>query len=73
VFTITDGVAQVVSVISAKAEVNGRKVALAVPVSGPLAALLGALEDSKAGSSERSGAVTVLSGGNGAGAKFVKP
>jgi protease YdgD len=73
VFTITDGVAQVVSVISAKAEVNGRKVALAVPVSGPMAALLAALEDSKAGSAGRSGAVKVLSGGNGAGAKFVKP
>jgi protease YdgD len=73
VFSITDGVAQVVSVISAKAEVNGRKVALAVPVSGPLAALLTALEDSKAGSAGRTGKVTVLSGGNGAGAKFVTP
>lgn len=73
VFTITDGVAQVVSVISAKAEVDGRKVALAVPVSGPLAVLQAALEDSKAGSAGRSGAVKLLSGGNGAGAKFVKP
>ena len=73
VFTITDGVAQVVSVISAKAEVDGKKVALAVPVSGPLAVLQAALEDSKAGSSERSGAVKLLSGGNGAGAKFLKP
>ena len=73
VFTIHDGVAQVVSVISAKAEVDGRKVALAVPVSGPLAALRTALEDSKAGSSAGAKAVTVLSGGTGAGAKFVKP
>jgi protease YdgD len=73
VFTIIDGVAQVVSVISAKAEVDGKKVALAVPVSGPLAVLQAALEDSKAGSSERSGAVKLLSGGNGAGAKFLKP
>ncbi len=73
VFTIQDGVAQVVSVISAKAEVDGRKVALAVPVSGPLAALRTALEDSKVGSAGRSGTVTVLSGGNGEGAKFVKP
>lgn len=73
VFTIRDGVAQVVSVISAKAEVDGKKVALAVPVSGMLPALETALQDSKAGSAERSGAVKLLSGGNGAGAKFVKP
>lgn len=73
VFTISDGVAKVVSVISAKAEVDGRKVALAVPLAEPLAALRTALEDSKAGSSGGARSVSVLSGGNGAGAKFVKP
>lgn len=73
VFTIRDGVAKVVSVISAKAEVDGRKVALAVPLAEPLAALRIALEDSKAGSSGNAKSVSVLSGGNGAGAKFVKP
>ena len=72
VFTIENGVARVVSVISAKAEVDGRKVALAVPVAEPLAALRSALEDSRAGSS-RPGNVSILSGGNGSGAKFVKP
>ncbi len=73
VFTVRDGVARVVSVISAKAEVDGRKVSLAVPLAEPLAALRAALEDSKAGSSGKVKSVSVLSGGNGAGAKFVKP
>lgn len=73
VFTIDNGVARVVSVISAKAEVDGRKVALAVPLAEPLAALRVALEDSRAGSSRGGKSVSVLSGGNGSGAKFVKP
>ena len=71
VFTIQNGVARVVSVISAKAEVDGRKVSLAVPVAEPLDALRIALEDSKAGSSAGGRSVRVLSGGNGAGAKFI--
>jgi V8-like Glu-specific endopeptidase len=73
VFSVSDGVARIVSVISAKAEVDGRKVALAVPLAEPLAALRAALEDSKAGSAGAVKAVSVLSGGNGGGAKFVKP
>ena len=73
VFSIQDGVARVVSVISAKAEVDGRKVALAVPLAEPLAALRLALEDSKAGSAQGGKTVSVLSGGNGSGAKFLKP
>ena len=73
VFAIRDGVARVVSVISAKAEVDGRKVALAVPLAAPLAALRLALEDSRVGSAQGGKTVTVLSGGNGSGAKFVKP
>jgi protease YdgD len=77
VFSIQDGVARVVSVISAKAEVDGKKVALAVPLAEPLEALRMALEDSRIGSAHggKAGgkAVSVLSGGNGSGAKFVKP
>ena len=72
VFSVQDGVARLVSVISAKAEVDGQKVALAVPVAGPLPALEAALQDSKAGSAAAVGSVRVLSGG-GAGAKFVSP
>ena len=73
VFAIQDGVARVVSVISAKAEVDGRKVALAVPLAEPLDALLAALADSKFDLARGSKSVRVLSGGNGNGAKFVKP
>lgn len=73
VFSVRDGVARVVSVISAKAEVDGRKVALAVPLAEPLAALRSALEDSKTGSAIGGKSVSILSGGNGSGAKFLKP
>ncbi|HLQ18521.1 MAG TPA: trypsin-like peptidase domain-containing protein, partial [Tabrizicola sp.] len=73
VFTFENGVARVVSVISAKAEVDGRKVAVAVPLAEPLVALRAALEDSREGTSREAGPVTVISGGSGAGAKFVKP
>jgi V8-like Glu-specific endopeptidase len=73
VFSIQEGVARIVSVISAKAEVDGRKVAVAVPLAEPLAALRAALEDSRAGLSGGVKAVSVISGGNGLGAKFVRP
>lgn len=73
VFSVHDGVARVVSVISAKAEVEGRKVALAVPLAEPLHQLHSALEASKARSRAGAGTVRVLSGGQGEGAKFIKP
>jgi protease YdgD len=73
VFAIRDGVARVVSVISAKAEVDGRKVALAVPLGEPLTTLRAALDDSKIGLRSAPGKVSILSGGQGDGAKFVKP
>jgi protease YdgD len=71
VFTVTDGVARVVSVISAKAEYEGGKVALAVPLEAPLADLMEALAK---GAARHRGApgVRVLSGGSG-GAKFIAP
>ncbi len=74
VFSIIDGVARVVSVISAKAEVDGRKVALAVPLAAPLDVLREAMTSSKvSGRIGGTGKVSVLSGGQGSGAKFVKP
>ena len=73
VFSIIDGVARVVSVISAKAEVEGRKVALAVPLAAPLAVLRAALDDTKPTGRTGTGSVSLLSGGQGSGAKFVKP
>jgi protease YdgD len=75
VFSVRDGVARVVSVISAKAEVDGKKVALAVPLAEPLAALQAAFEAGRtaAGLGTSGDKVRVLSGGTGSGAKFVKP
>lgn len=73
VFAMQDGVARVVSVISAKAEVEGRKVALAVPLAGPLETLRDALADLKLDGQGRATSVTILSGGQGSGAKFVRP
>jgi V8-like Glu-specific endopeptidase len=73
VFAFENGVARVVSVISAKAEVDGRKVAIAVPLAEPLAALRAALEDGREGFAAGNKTVTVLSGSNGVGAKFIKP
>lgn len=72
VFTIRDGVAQVVSVISAKAEVDGRQVALGSALQIPLGSLMAEL-DAGAPSKGIGGNVQVLSGGTGGGAKFVKP
>lgn len=73
VFSITEGVARVVSVISAKAEVEGRKVALAVPLAAPLAVLQATLAETRRKRPFGSDGVTVLSGGQGNGAKFIKP
>jgi protease YdgD len=73
VFSIQDGVARVVSVISAKAEIDGRKVALAVPLAEPLALLQATLAETKQTAHGTFGGVSVLSGGQGSGAKFVKP
>lgn len=73
VFTIDNGVARVVSVISAKAEVDGRKVAIAVPLAGPLGVLRAALENSRGDRIGKTPSVSMISGGTGAGAKFVRP
>lgn len=72
VFSMRGGVARVISVVSAKAEVEGRKVALAAPLDGPLAELQEALARE---GTPRVGAqgVKLLSGGGAGGAKFVKP
>jgi len=68
IFSVRDGVARVVSIISAKAEVDGQKVALGTPLSAPVALLREKLAE---GGGERPGKVRVLSGGDGG--KFVKP
>lgn len=55
VFSIVDGVARVVSVISAKAELEGHKVALAVPLEAPLKVLRAELARGESGREVASG------------------
>jgi V8-like Glu-specific endopeptidase len=72
VFAVQGGELRVVSVISAKAQVDGRNVALGASLDLPLRQLL----DEVAAGAVRSGVlgnVRVLSGGDGGGAKFIKP
>lgn len=77
IFVIHEGVAKVVSVVSAKAEMQGRAVALGTALEAPLAVLRAALAaEAEAG---RSGPARVRmlsgggAGGGAGGAKFVKP
>lgn len=67
VFTITDGAVAVVSVVSAKAEVEGQPVSLAVPLAEPLARL----QAEMARTTPATPGVRVLSSGSG-GAKFLR-
>lgn len=69
VFSFRDGRARVVSVISAKAEMEGAKVSLGTPLAEPIALLKAKLAEG--GPLARPGNVRVLSGGNGG--KFIKP
>lgn len=72
VFQMKDGVAQVVSVISAKAEVEGKRVALGSALQIPLAKLLDELQAAD-GARGNLAHVQILSGGLSGGAKFIKP
>lgn len=72
VFALVDGEARIVSVISAKGQVDGADVSLGSALQIPLAELMDEIE----AGGVRSGAlgnVRVLSGGDGGGAKFIKP
>ena len=73
IFSIQDGVARIVSVVSAKADVDGEKVALGTALEGPLAVLRTELSKGDRVTSLRGGTVRILSGGTGGGAKFIKP
>lgn len=72
IFSFRDGVARVVSVVSAKAEVEGQKVALGVALEQPLADLMAALDQSDPAFLNVGSQIRTLSGSSG-GAKFVKP
>ncbi|MBC7478164.1 MAG: trypsin-like serine protease [Pseudorhodobacter sp.] len=72
VFREVDGVPQIVSVISAKAEMDGKQVSLGSALQIPLDDLIAELAPGAARSGVM-GNVQVLSGGGGGGAKFIKP
>jgi protease YdgD len=73
IFVVHNGVARVVSVVSAKAEVDGKKVALGVSLAEPLATVRAALDAGVDAPRHTTGSVRILSGNASGGAKFVKP
>lgn len=75
IFTISDGVAQIVSVVSAKAEVEGQRVSLGTSLGASLAVLQAELVAGKGVFQAPSSHKRVLVGkrGEDTGAKFVKP
>jgi len=73
IFVVRDGVARVVSIVSAKAEVDGRDVALGTSLAEPLIVLRAELEARESAVHAGSPKVRLLSGGVGGGAKFIRP
>ncbi|WP_434618365.1 trypsin-like serine peptidase [Tabrizicola sp. M-4] len=69
VFAMRDGEVRIVSVVSAKAQVEGKAVSLAVPLMEPLAALRAEME---AGAPRTAPGSRILSGSGGGGAKFLR-
>lgn len=73
IFAVRGGVARIVSVVSAKAEVDGAQVALGTALEGPLVALRAELAAGATNSQAAGPRVRLLSGGSAKGAKFVRP
>lgn len=73
IFVVRDGVPRVVSVVSAKAEMDGKKVALGVSLADPLARVRAELASGVGASRRSPSSVRILSGNATGGAKFVKP
>ena len=73
IFALRDGEMRIVSVVSAKADVEGKPVALGTALSGPLEALRAEFDAAAPGPKLGGTKVRVLSGGQAGGAKFVKP
>lgn len=69
IFALRDGIEKIVSIVSAKAEVDGKRVALGTSVTIPLATLMTAMNDDPSGSAFQP---RLLSGGTASGAKFIK-
>ncbi len=72
VFVRRDGVERIASVVSAKAEIDGRKVALGAALATQVAVLRAELDKGRVSRQAGGVAVRLLSGGSAKGAKFVK-
>ena len=72
VFAMAEDGVKIVSVVSAKAEMEGRKVALGVPLEEPLGVLMATMDGVATELPQSTPRVRSLSGGTG-GAKFVRP
>lgn len=75
VFVIEDGVARIVSVVSAKAELGARQVALGASLDGPLQALMAEVEALPKSAANRPviRRITRTNSREGTGAKFLRP
>ena len=75
IFMIENGTARIVSVVSAKAEMDGQQVALGASLDGPLAELQAALAADQSRLQNETATVRVIGSGQRAdtGAKFVRP
>lgn len=73
IFALRDGVMKIVSVVSAKADVEGKRVALGSVLTGRVEELMADLQKGTSAARVTGSSVRVLSGGQAGGAKFVKP
>jgi V8-like Glu-specific endopeptidase len=73
IFALRGGELRIVSVVSAKAELDGQHVALGTSLTGPLQVLRAELSKQAGGTRLGRPKVRLLSGGQAAGAKFIQP
>ncbi|GLS88746.1 serine protease [Cypionkella aquatica] len=73
IFSINDGVPQIVSVVSAKAESDGQKVSLGTSLETPLGVVMAEIAKRNDPVTLSGAKVNTLSGGKSSGAKFIKP
>ena len=73
IFSVRDGVARVVSVVSSKADYGGASVALGTTLQGPLQALRASLEAENSPFQKADPALRAMELGAGNSAKFIKP
>ena len=76
IFSFDDGIARIVSVVSAKAEMQGRKVSLGMAVDGPMDDLMAKFDDGEgtvAGARPTTTRLLMSGERNDTGAKFVSP